>query len=366
MKYFVKIFFLLNASLVLVSCFDNNEVPSASLSILDDKITCEYCFGDFGSIIESSGNEIVITEGNAIHIFKWENQELIQTQKIDYGNMGSGINCVLFRDGVLIIGHADSYGTGIVSIYQKMSDDWDVAQELTIGREEDNFGNSIDLNIEYLVIGANAPWVDDIQDWKNEDEGRIYIYKKSSSEWVMDKEFKSQNSHGDDRFGSSIAIQGNYILAGSGSTSLHVYQYDGEWKFLKTEPIKSNKLVHYENNFLARNDESYENMLSAFTLDENANFEYSEVSFDFTNQELSGHGEILDMYESKSIFALEMDNYCYTMEYQNSEWTDITKTDPEGNESWVMLGIEITEDKIYMGGESREEGWKDIVYILDY
>jgi hypothetical protein len=366
MKNFVKILILLNASLLLESCFNNDEVPDASLTIFDDKITCEYCYGDFGEIIEANGDELVITEGNTILIFKWENQDLIQTQTIDYGNTGSGINCVIFRDENLFIGHADTYGTGIVSIYQKGSDNWELIQELTIGREQDNFGNSIDLSNEYLVIGANAPWIDDIQDWQNKDEGRIYIYHKTSSDWSFYKEFKSQNSFGGDWFGSSIAIQGNYVLAGSSSTSLHIYENDGEWKFLRTEPIRTSKIVHYENNFLARNDASYENMLLAFTIDENANFEYSDFSFDFTNKELSGHGEILDINETNSIFSLETDNYCFTMEYQNSTWDNITEVNPAGNECWVMLGIEITEDKIYMGGESIEEGWKDIVYILDY
>jgi hypothetical protein len=54
------------------------------------------------------------------------------------------------------------------------------------------------------------------------------------------------------------------------------------------------------------------------------------------------------------------------MEYLNNEWTDITKTEPEENHSMVMIGLEITEDKIYMGGEDNDGYWKSYVYILDY
>jgi len=362
MKEFFKIPILLLVFSQLVSCNDD-DIPNPSITIMDDKIECENC-NEFGSIIEADGNDLVVAGDKTVYIFEWQNQELNLTKTIDF-DIRSGIWDVLIHDGLLIFSHPDADGTGIVYIYEKTINDWDKIQELTIGRKQDNFGNAIDMSANYLVIGADAPYIDAYNNWENKDEGRIYIYKKTGSEWTLDKEFKSQNSYGNDRFGSSIAIQGNYILAGSCCVPTHVYHFDGEWKFLRTEPINNGKIIHHDNNFLATNTMSYDSAIFAFTLKEDGDFEYSTISFDYSEHERSDHGEILDIYETKSIFSLEMENYCFTMEYLNNEWSNITKTDPEDNECWVMLGIELTEDKIYMGGESKE-GWKDIVYILNY
>ena len=364
MKISFKPFIFIYLSFLVVSC-NNDDIPNPSLTILEDKITCEYCFGDFGYIIEADNNELVISGGSQAYIFEWLNQNLELKQTIDF-NPSGGILSIFFKNDDLLIGGVDDYGTGSVFIYEKKVDKWEMLKELTIGRDEDSFGSSIDMSAEYLVIGAYAPYIDEMGSWVNVDEGRIHIYKKSATGWELDSEFRAIDSHGGDRFGESIAIQGKYVLAGSCCVPTHIYQLEGEWEFLRTEPIYNSKIIHHNNNFLATNTMSYDSAIFTFKLKENGDFEYSTISFDYSEHERSGHGEILDMYESNSIFSLEMHNYCFTMEYFNNEWTNINKSEPDDNECYVMLGIEITENKIYMGGESYEEGWKDIVYIIDY
>lgn len=351
MKAFTKFALLLILSFQIISC-DNDKIPSPSIEIMEDKIVCEKC-DYFGSIIEADDDDLVVADAyHTIFIFERKNQELKLIKTIGF-EVRSGIRSVLLKDGLLIFAHPDEDGTGIVYIYEKRLNDWEKIQELTIGRNQDDFGSSIDISDDFLVIGASAPYA-------NKDEGRIYIYKKTSSGFVLDSEFKSQNSHGGDGFGASITIQDNIVLAGGG-VPIHIYHYDGEWNFLRTEPLHTSKIVHHENNFVAKNSGGYDEMLYAFILNENGTYEPSNISFDFSNQELSGHGEILEIYGTTLLFALEMGNYCYTMEYLNNEWTNITKIEPQDNQSQAMIGLELTEDKIYVGGD-----FDNYVYIIDY
>ncbi len=355
MKAFTKISCLLILSFHFISC-DNDKIPGPSIEIMTDKIVCEKCNG-FGSIIEADGNDLVVADlYNHVFIFEYQNQELVLNKSIGFEKQ-TGILSVVLKDGILLFSHPDEDGTGIVYIYEKRSSDWEEIQKLTIGRHQDNFGSAMDISDDYLIIGANAPYIDNLDSWVNTDEGIIYIYHKSSSGYVLERKFKAQDSHAADGFGSTVAIQGDIILAG-GNTPIHIYQYDGEWKFLKTEPLHTGNIVHYENKFIAIADI----MFYAFSVDQNGDYTISNEPDDFIDQDFYEQLGIIEVYKNYLLF--ESHNYCYILEYLNNEWTNSRKIEPASNQCSNIAGIELTDDKIYMGGQGDD--YKDYVYMLEY
>ena len=276
--YIIFCFLLLN-----ISCKNKDlEDYTPEISITPNKISCNFCW-NFGSKIEAENNDLVVADYQTLYFFEMQNQStIIHSETIDFGieyeSNTSGIQELLIRNGMLYVGIADPDGTGTVYIYQKEINGWEEIQRLRIGRHQDNFGIAIDVSDEFLVIGANAPWLDNLDTWANTDEGRLYIYRKSTTGWELDRFFSSETSLS---FGETVAIYGNYILAGSIGSQLHIYHYEGEWVLERIEPINPAKISHDRNHFIIRNEFGVDPSLYSFYLLEDGQFEYDQISLEF-------------------------------------------------------------------------------------
>ncbi|MES2778222.1 MAG: hypothetical protein V4722_28865 [Bacteroidota bacterium] len=147
-------------------------------------------------------------------------------------------NSVAIAGGYAIIGTPGdavgaNTGQGSVSIYQNDGSGWILMQKLTdaTGAADDNFGISVNISGNYVIVGAPN---DDIG--PNVNQGSASIYKYVGASWVLMQKITDAGGAANDNFGISVAISGNYALAGSrnddmgansnqGSASF--YQYDG-------------------------------------------------------------------------------------------------------------------------------------------
>jgi len=78
--------------------------------------------------------------------------------------------------------------------------------------ENDYFGSSIDIDGDYIVAGAIGVDKDD----SNPDFGAAYLFKKDSDDSVSQlAKMMADDGRQDDAFGNSIAISGDYIVVGS-------------------------------------------------------------------------------------------------------------------------------------------------------
>lgn len=77
--------------------------------------------------------------------------------------------------------------------------------------EEDRFGWSVDIDGDFAIVGAYA---DDFGP-TDPNMGSAYIYQKVGLEWIQIQKITNEDQDDYDRFGWSVAIDGDYIIVGA-------------------------------------------------------------------------------------------------------------------------------------------------------
>ena len=89
--------------------------------------------------------------------------------------------------------------------------------EAPVQKANDYFGFSVDISGSYAVVGAY--FEDEDENEANEvlSAGSAYIFKRNdtSEVWEFHQKIVASDRSGDDRFGMSVAIDGDYIVVGS-------------------------------------------------------------------------------------------------------------------------------------------------------
>ncbi|KAJ5077699.1 hypothetical protein M0811_05798 [Anaeramoeba ignava] len=134
-------------------------------------------------------------------------------------NGNFGIN-VAISQNYIVIGApnaqvGNNYTQGKAYIYNFNGSYWNQHQILIAsdGNPEDNFGTSISISQNYIVIGARNAQVGN-----NYAQGKAYIYNFNGSYWNQNQILKISDGNSEDNFGSSVAIAENYIVIGAYGT----------------------------------------------------------------------------------------------------------------------------------------------------
>jgi hypothetical protein len=81
--------------------------------------------------------------------------------------------------------------------------------------EEANYGNSVSISGNYAIVGAVAEDFDENGNNYAEDAGAVYFVEKSGSGWQEVKKVVNSDRTTGDFFGSNVAISGNYAIVGA-------------------------------------------------------------------------------------------------------------------------------------------------------
>lgn len=152
--------------------------------------------------------------------------------KIADGNASDWFGYSVAIDGNhAIIGAPDvNDSTGAAYIYEFNNGSWTQMAKLTAfdgGEAGDYFGNSVSISAEYAVVGAVGD--DDYM-------GAAYLFKNIDSNWTAYAKFVASDDDIDDRFGQSVSISGDCAVVGAwlndasgvNSGSIYVfYRYNG-------------------------------------------------------------------------------------------------------------------------------------------
>lgn len=322
-----------------------------------NKITAEFCY-DFGRIITADQNYLAVSSYEDIHIFKYDGSGIELIQEIDFDGT-SGILSMVMDQSDLYFGLADAYGTGTVYIYTRNGESWDLKQELSIGRNEDNFGSDIDIDGNKMVIGASAPWADGFT-FENKEEGRAYIFEYENGIWVQKNEFLADQSEPDDRFGTCVALYNDIMLIGSPMQPLHIYRFNGEWELLRTEDISAFAIEHCEDNFLIGG----EYHLNSFLINSDGSFSDIEVNQGNEVTDISWHGEIIEIKDSLAIVDVES-SMCYLFKFSNGQWIKDKDLTSDPGEFCTFHGMAITDQHAIIGGMNIENSQYSYVYFRD-
>ncbi len=171
--------------------------------------------GDYlvGSAFQATG---ITTNTGAAYVFKrngtnWEFQQKIYA---DDGASGDnfGKSVAISGDYIVVGAPNEDFGTGVAYVFHRSGETWtQIAklEESSNGEVNDNFGCSVDIYGNYIVIGA---WQDNAPE---SNTGATYIYKNNSGIWELDVKLVPDDAQTDDETGYSVAISGNYVVSGS-------------------------------------------------------------------------------------------------------------------------------------------------------
>jgi len=330
------------------------------LTIGANKITCEHCL-HFGENIVTHDDHVLISDYESVRIFRHNTSSLELVQTIEVDGKG-GIFDMEMQDSTLALGFGEEDGTGNVFIYQRSGDLWVLKQELRIGRKKDAFGWSIDIEGDFMVVGAPAPYKDNITG-PSDIEGRVYIFRKNADTWILEEELTALPSQYGDKFGTTVAIHNGLMLAGSAFSPLHIYELDGTWEILRINTFNTYDLAHSGDHFLFI--DVYYNT-NSFILEPDGSFFFFEVNF-INNQ---GHNPLHtashlgDIRGNLALVAIENNSYCYLMKYENSQWTISNRIDTENSSQDMITGTALTDEYIIYGASSPAE--MEYVAFVEY
>jgi hypothetical protein len=182
--------------------------------------------------------------GNArsteIHASRWQQDQQDKCLAAD-GAVGDSFgNSVSISADYAIVGawYDDDNGSNSGSAYvfapndANCSDsDWNEAAKLLAsdGAADDYFGVSVSVRGHYAVVGASG------DDDNGNGSGSAYIFNRSGTSWVEQAKLLASDGAGDDYFGHSVSISGDYAVVGayrdddngSHSGSAYVFKRDG-------------------------------------------------------------------------------------------------------------------------------------------
>lgn len=103
---------------------------------------------------------------------------------------------------------------------------WSHATEVKItasdGEANDKFGSSVAISGDYAIVGA--PYDDDFGD----DSGSAYIFVRSGTNWTELQKVTASDGEANDKFGSSVAISGDYAIVGAPEVdAAYIFVRDG-------------------------------------------------------------------------------------------------------------------------------------------
>ncbi|KAJ5076250.1 hypothetical protein M0811_06529 [Anaeramoeba ignava] len=208
--------------------FQNNGTNWNQMEILT---ASDGASGDwFGTSIGANGNYIVIssvranvsnnTQQGKVYVFtnngtNWIESEILTASDGASGDAFGSSIAILAND--IIIGSPKAeVGTnadqGKAYYYQNNGSSWVQKSILvgTNGAKGDNFGASVDVSSEYLIVGGPRAAVDG-----KTDQGKAWMFSKQGGDWTSDGEVVSRDGQAHDNFGSSVSISVNRSAVGA-------------------------------------------------------------------------------------------------------------------------------------------------------
>ena len=108
---------------------------------------------------------------------------------------------------------ANNTNSGIVYIFQKSGSSWTQIADVTGDdtRDEDKFGYSVAIDGDYFIVGAQSR----TEPGEPVKTGAAYIFHRSGSTWTQQAKLTATNPSQEDLFGQSVAIKGDYAIVGA-------------------------------------------------------------------------------------------------------------------------------------------------------
>ncbi|MDH5301222.1 MAG: cadherin-like beta sandwich domain-containing protein [Gammaproteobacteria bacterium] len=197
----------------------------------------------FGGALDVRDNTLMVgsaaKQAGAVDIFvrdaqgRWQSQaHLTAANAVAGAQFGAAV--VLGEDIAVVGAPLDDGKAGIdsgaVYLFARSSGVWSQQSVLAGPRAGDQFGGSVALDADSLVIGAVG------EDSSVADSGAVYVMQRVNGAWREQAKLKAGKPVSQEKFGTAVAIQGDTVVigasgAGSGAGAGYVFmRRDGLWQ----------------------------------------------------------------------------------------------------------------------------------------
>ena len=205
--------------------------------------------GSLGAAMSQSGDTLILSSTSTlghgvVYVYQLVDDSWQQTQVLTPSNpaasrrFGRAIN--ISHNRILVADpyyESPDYGhNGVVYVYENINGSWQETHQISSGTFNglDYYGLSLAQNENQIFVGS--PW--DLS--LGNRGGGVYVYTYQNNNWVETQQLFNSNGNNRDRFGYSLALDGDQLLVGvpyddsSDEDGGAVYNYvfnDGIWTF---------------------------------------------------------------------------------------------------------------------------------------
>ena len=186
----------------------------------------------FGYSVSVSGNTIVVgspddypppgfIHSGSAYVFSndggiWTQTEKLTSDDADYGDQfGSSVSV---SDNTIVVGahrrDEKDHDSGAAYVFSNENGTWNQTEKLTLddGANSDQFGSSVSVSDNTIVVGAPWKWNDALEN----NSGLAYVFSNDSGAWTQTKKLTPDDQgNWEDQFGHSVSVSGNTIIVGA-------------------------------------------------------------------------------------------------------------------------------------------------------
>ncbi|HQU82687.1 MAG TPA: hypothetical protein PKY59_06170 [Pyrinomonadaceae bacterium] len=149
----------------------------------------------------------------------WSQQQKL-TASDGAANDEFGFNVGVSGDTIVVGAWQDSsplFGQGSAYVFVRSGATWSQQQKLTAsdGLGGDNFGNSVGISGDTIIVGAFEDKIG-----TNFSQGSAYVFVRNGSVWTQQDKLTANEGGAGDRFGFSVAIDGDKVVIGAANDTI--------------------------------------------------------------------------------------------------------------------------------------------------
>ena len=179
------------------------------------------------------------TDAGSAYVFtrsgtSWSQQAKIQSSDIEAGDMFSRWSLDLSSDTLVVGAYLEDTGgsnAGAAYVFTRSGTTWSQQAKLVASdaQASDEFGKTVAIGGNTIVVGAP------VEDTGGSSAGSAYVFTRSGTTWSQQAKIQSSDIEAGDQFGTSVAIDGDTMVAGaygedtgaSGAGAVYVFTRSG-------------------------------------------------------------------------------------------------------------------------------------------
>jgi hypothetical protein len=117
----------------------------------------------------------------------------------------------------MLLGAIRNDGAGSAYIFERSGSTWTQQQKIVASDRAagDRFGSSVAMNGDHAIVGAHLQDGDAANGDLASNAGAAYTFARDGATWTQQQKIVASDRAADDQFGTSVAISGDHAIVGA-------------------------------------------------------------------------------------------------------------------------------------------------------